>query len=218
MKLAFLLLDSQFPPTFKSSDLHPNAAWFLQERQDPHEQVCPLDWERRKFWCMWLPELGFSPPGCGLSPPIPTPPGLWSSPVCSCWLTAVFSISSTQSQMELSPPWFLKAPKHSAALSDIFSRKLQDLKYKIGKKVAIVIIACKVYQSSLPRLSLSCVYTSCPVSVFSQQIIFPIICTHSTARWQPPSSPSSLTPNLQGSKISRKDLKNLLIVLHKATL
>ena len=58
MKLAFLLLDSQFPPTFKSSDLHPNAAWFLQERQDPHEQVCPLDWERRKFWCMWLPELG----------------------------------------------------------------------------------------------------------------------------------------------------------------
>ena len=92
MKLAFLLLDSQFPPTFKSSDLHPNAARFLQERQDPHEQVCPLDWERRKFWCVWLPERGFSPPGCGLSPPIPTPPGLWSSLVCSCWLTAVLSL------------------------------------------------------------------------------------------------------------------------------
>ena len=134
------------------------------------------------------------------------------------WLLFSLSISSPQSQMELSPPWFLKAPKHSAALSDRFSRKLQDLKYKIGKKVALVIIACKVYQSSLPRMSLSCVYTSCPVSVFSQQIIFPIICTHSTARWQPPSSPSSLTPSLQGSKISRKDLKNLLIVLRKTTL
>ena len=153
MKLTFLLLDSQFPLTLKSSDSRPSSELFLQERQVPPEHACGLDWERRKFWRVWLPGRGLSPPGRGLSPPgrglsppgrglsppgrglsppgrglsppgrglsppIPKPPGLGSSRVCSCWLTAGLSISSPQSHMELSRPWFLKAPKHSAALSD----------------------------------------------------------------------------------------------------